>query len=296
MNFKVISKSLVIALLACLPMAAQSASPTAYNYTTINYPHDTFTQLLGINSSNVIAGYHGADVNKGFTYVLSSKTFTSENYPSSAQTQVIGINNSPAKTVGFYINSAGRTSGFEARSGTYETVNFPGEPFNQLLGQNNFAQAAGYYSTKADGSGPDHPYIFDENGGVFEVLTIPGSISAQATGINDASNVCGFFVDSSAANHGWLLVQGTLTQLNYPASTGTQALGLNDNGIVVGSYTDTSNNSHGFTYNISTKTWQSIDDPDGVGTTIVNGINNAGILVGFYGTSPDNSGFVAMPQ
>ncbi len=292
MKLKAIAQCLGAALLACLPVAAQ----TNYSFTTIDYSGDTFTQLLGINNQGVIAGYHGASVNKGFTYVLKTKTFSNENFPNSAQTQVIGINNSPAKTVGFFIDNGGRTNGFEARGGVFMKVNFPGQPFNQLLGQNNFAQAAGYYSTKADGSGPDHAYIYDENGGVFEVLTIPGSASAQATGINDLSNACGFFVDGSGVNHGWLLVQGTLTQLDFPASIGTQALGLNNKGVVVGTYGDTGNMTHGFTYDIATKAWQSIDDPNGVGTTIVNGINDAGELVGFYGTSPINSGFVAVPS
>ncbi|HET6180577.1 MAG TPA: hypothetical protein VFE61_26905 [Candidatus Sulfotelmatobacter sp.] len=101
---------------------------------------------------------------------------------------------------------------------------------------------------------------------------------------------------TAAAYHGWVLVQGSLTQLDYPDSTGTQALGLNNNGIVVGFYTDAAGNTHGFTYNRTTKAWQSIDDPDGVGTTIVNGINDNGRLVGFFGTAPINSGFVAIPE
>jgi probable HAF family extracellular repeat protein len=175
-------------------------------------------------------------------------------------------------------------------------VDFPGTPFNQLLGQNDSGQAAGYYSTKADGTGPDHAYIFDEFGSVFELLNIPASTSAQATGINNSGNVCGFFVDAKGVNHGFLLIRGRFELLHFPASAGTQALGLNNKGQVVGLYTDSSNNTHGFVYTVSTKTFQSIDDPDGVGTTIVNGINDKGVLVGFFGTAPINSGFVAIPR
>jgi hypothetical protein len=40
----------------------------------------------------------------------------------------------------------------------------------------------------------------------------------------------------------------------------------------------------------------SVDDPSGIGTTIVNGVNDKGVLVGFYGASPINSGFVATPE
>jgi hypothetical protein len=185
--------------------------------------------LLGINNNFEIAGYHGASVNKGFTLVLPN-AFTSENYPASAQTQVIGINTATSKTVGFYIDGKGRVHGFQAVGGHYASVDFPVEPFNQLLGQNNVGQAAGYYSTRADGTGPDTPYIYDEFGGVFEVLVIPHSASAQATGINDAGNICGFTIDSSSVSHGFVLLGGNLTILN--SSTGTQALGLNNQGLV----------------------------------------------------------------
>jgi hypothetical protein len=282
--------------MACLPMAAQDPSSTTYTFTTINYPGDTFTQLLGINNSGEIAGYHGASVNQGFTYSTSSAAFTTENYPKSAQTQVIGISDSPVRTVGFYIDTAGKTHAFLDNNGSFSTVTFPQKAFNQLLGQNDNQQAVGYYSPKTDGASQQQAFVYDENGAVFELILVPNAVNAQATGINNSGNVCGFYQDSKNVNHGWLLANGTLTLLNYPGSTGTQALGLNNKSLVVGSYTDASGLSHGFTYNTSTAAWQSIDDPSGAGTTIVNGVNDAGDLVGFYGTSPVNSGFMATPN
>ena len=42
--------------------------------------------------------------------------------------------------------------------------------------------------------------------------------------------------------------------------------------------------------------WQSIDDPNGVGSTVVNGINAAGDLVGFYTDAAGNTdGMLATP-
>jgi hypothetical protein len=291
MNRKALGLCIALGLLACLPLSAQ----TTYNFSDVNYTGDTFTQLLSINDVDVVAGYHGASINQGFTYDFKTNTFTNENFPASVQTQVIGINDPPAKTVGFYIDKANKTHGFTHAGTTFLTVDYPGTPFNQLLGQNDFGQAAGYYSTKADGSGPDHAYVYDEAGKVFAVFEIPGSTSAQATSINGHSDVCGFYVDGKGNNHGWLLVQGQFTVLNYPGSTGTQALGLNTNNQVVGFYTDSTGGTHGFVYNTLTKKWQSIDDPNGIGTTIVNGINAKGVLVGFWGTAPLNTGFVAVP-
>jgi probable HAF family extracellular repeat protein len=288
--------ALSLGLVVLFSMSAAFAQ-TSYNFKTINYPGDSFTQLLGINNSGDIAGYHGFAVNSGFTYNVGSGSFTTENYPKAAMTQVIGINNEPFKTSGFYVLKSGKTEGFTDFQGTFLTVNYPKTPFNQLLSQNDFGQAAGYYSTKADGSGPDHAYVYDEFGGVFELFTIPGSVSAQATGINNAGDVCGFTIDESNNMHGWVKIQGHYTQLDDPNGVGaTQALGLNNNGQVVGSYTDSGGLTHGFVYTVSTATWQTIDEPNGVGTTIVNGINDKGTLVGFYGAAPINDGFVATPE
>ncbi len=293
MKTKSLALSLGVAMLLCV-----SSAFAQYTYQTINYPDDTFTQLLGVNNNNFIAGYHGT-TNKGFTYDYATATFTNENFPNSQQTQVIGINNDPFKTVGFYIEH-GKTIGFTDYQGTFTSVAYPKKPFNQLLGQNDYGQAAGYYSSNASGSDPDVPYVYDEDGGVFEVYTIPGATGgAQATGINNAGNVCGFFIDSSNVSHGWLQIQGHFTVLNYPGSTGTSASGLNNKGSVVGFWTDSSGGTHGFVYNVTAATFTNVDDPSGVGNTLVNGINDNGVLVGFYGpaacTTGTCNGFVATP-
>src|SRR5215469_2926048 len=54
--------------MAALLCASSAFAQVTYSFKTVNYPNDTFTQLLGINNSGDIAGYHGATVNKGFTY------------------------------------------------------------------------------------------------------------------------------------------------------------------------------------------------------------------------------------
>src|SRR5260370_18818602 len=100
--------TLGLAVLVCMPMYAQDWT-AAYKFETIKYPGDTFTQTLGINNSETIAGYHGATVNKGVTRVRSG-TFTNEDFPNSSQTQVIGINND-AKTSRCYIDSTVKTHG-----------------------------------------------------------------------------------------------------------------------------------------------------------------------------------------
>src|ERR1700726_4256320 len=119
MKLKSLTLSLGFALLACMSVAAQT-----YNFKTINYPHDTFTQLLGINLGGKIAGYHNVNDNKGFTYMLSTNTFTNENFPGSAATQVIGIDGFGG-TCGFYVDHAGVTHGFLDDNNAFKSVDFP---------------------------------------------------------------------------------------------------------------------------------------------------------------------------
>src|SRR5712664_3661968 len=39
-----------------------------FHFRTVTFPNDTFTQLLGINDEEMIAGYHGAASNVGFVF------------------------------------------------------------------------------------------------------------------------------------------------------------------------------------------------------------------------------------
>jgi len=309
-----------LAVLACLTMSgmaqedtASEAPETLYSFQIVNFPGDTFTQLLGINNAETIAGYHGdgltaATPNKGFTLTLPH-TFTPENFPGSQQTQVIGINNTATgpRTVGFYI-TGGVTHGFSKAHGTFSTVDFPGTTFNQLLGVNDLDQAAGYW---ADSMGNFHGFI--DNGGsvgatlsprVFLVLNIPLNAStmasAQATGINNKGWLTGFYIDTKGVTHGFVLIGGTFTTINYPGATSTAVNGSNNVGQLVGTYTDPAMKVHGFVYKGGT--FQTVDSPEGHGATILNGINDHGVIVGFFGactTTPATAttceGLVATP-
>ena len=77
------------------------------------------------------------------------------------------------------------------------------------------------------------------------------------------------------------------------------ALGVNNNEEVVGTYTVGTGSSatmHGFTWSPESG-FTTIDDPHGMGTTTINGVNDRGDLVGFYVDANGNTdGFLATPQ
>ena len=154
------------------------------------------------------------------------------------QTQVVGINNHN-ETVGFYIDQACNTHGFQRKQDEPTTVDLPGTTFNQLLGINDKGQEAGYFQ---DANGLQHAYVHETNGN-FLVLNIPMP-SSQATGINKDGTVVGFEQSSPAATtaSGWTLKGGKLTVINFPGSTFTQALGINERDEIVGVYNDAMGN------------------------------------------------------
>lgn len=286
----------------------------SYTFQTIDNNGDpAFNQLLGINSSGEIAGYFGdgtAVPNNGYTVVPPYKqvNFTAENFPGAFQTQVTGINsNTPATTVGFWADPAGDNFGwYNKGAGTFVQVVDPSTPTtgimtNQLLGVNNSKEAVGFY---VDASGNAHGYMYNINTGTFVAVTPTGATSTTAAAIANNGVIAGFFSDATGT-HGFIDISGTIKAYNDPGagSTGaTMFFGVNSNGDAVGSYVDATDVSHGFLFDYLTNTWTPIDDPlesataaFGIQNTVVNGINDANDLVGFYSDGTNVNGFLATP-
>jgi hypothetical protein len=76
------------------------------------------------------------------------------------------------------------------------------------------------------------------------------------------------------------------------------ALGVNDHDEVGGVYTVVSGSGtvmHGFTWTPGGG-FTTVDDPHGIGTTTINGVNDKGDLVGFYTDAIGNTdGLLATP-
>jgi hypothetical protein len=155
---------------------------------------------------------------------------------------------------------------------------------NQLLGINDAGVAVGLYN---DAQGNSHAYEVNQATGVFTAIKIPGDVSTVATGINNNGDIVGFGTDASGVTTSWLLHAGHLTAYQFPGGSDTQAFGVNDHDEIVGSYADATG-THGFTLKAPlgpVSHWKTIDDPSPnamPGTTVVNGVNDLGDLVGFY--------------
>jgi probable HAF family extracellular repeat protein len=135
---------------------------------------------------------------------------------------------------------------------------------------------------------------------VFTAIHVPDAVSATASAINNAGDVVGFFTDAAGDTSSFLITPSHhLITYQFPGGSDTQALGINSKNQIVGSYLDGSGVMHGFVLSDPTgpvSHWRSIDDPNGVGSTVINGINAAGDLVIFYTDSAGNTdGMLAVP-
>jgi hypothetical protein len=298
-----------------VPAGAAVASG-GYHFTTIDNKKDlTFNQLLGINQAGLIAGYFGSGAahhpNKGYTVKMPyhQSDFTSENFPHSAQTQVTGLNDI-GYTVGFWVNKAGANFGWYRHKGVFHEVNFPGVPnsspqMDQLLGVNDNKIAVGFYANAATPTGNDRGFEYNIVTHKFTRIVQPGvghltlkTPSLTAAAINNHGTVAGFYTTKGGITDGFVRrSSGQFLTLAYPGATMTQAFGINDSGRVVGAYTTgsgTSAQSFGFTWKSGHFT--EVNDPNGIGSTLINGINDRGELVGFYTDSAGNTdGFLAKP-
>jgi len=285
-----------------------ASQATSYRIETLDNQHDvTFNQLLGINDRGLIAGYFGSGAaghpNKG--YLLQAPygqgNYTNENFPGSVQTQVTGLNNRGV-TVGFFSNTnmgvgMDANFGWVNVNGHFRQADFPtgdsASPVtDQLLGVNDNDIAVGFW---VDGQGNNHGYEYNINTGRFSSVVDPQNqgASLQATAINDRGDIAG-----NIGSDGFLLRHGHLTELAVPGASATMALGVNNFEEVVGTYMVGSGSSaqmHGFTWQPG-RGFTSIDDPHGIGTTTINGVNDFGQLVGFYTDAAGNTdGFLATP-
>jgi Cu/Zn superoxide dismutase len=283
----------------------------SYRFRTLDDGADpTFNQLLGVNDDGVVAGYFGSGApghpNMGFRVSGANGSFVDENVPGSAQTQVTGLNNHGV-SVGFYApsNNAGMVnanSGFYDANGSFHKVVFPAgnnaDPqVDQLLGVNDSNVAVGFYT---DAAGNNHAYEYNIGRHSFRSVKVYGATSATAAAINDGGDVAGFFTTSGGTTEGFLLTaSGKQVDLAYPGASMTQALGVNSHDEVVGFYqVGTGDNAatHGFTWT-HRGGFKKVDDGYGVGATTVNGVNDSGVLAGFYTDSAGNThGMLATPS
>jgi probable HAF family extracellular repeat protein len=111
----------------------------------------------------------------------------------------------------------------------------------------------------------------------FNEITLPGGRYALASALNNRGAIGGTYYDSNSVRHGFVFLDGVLTNVDHPRAVNTQVFGINDQGDIVGTYTLRSGHSRGFLF--SHGSYRDIGLGVRSGATA---INNAGQIVGVY--------------
>lgn len=169
----------------------------------------------------------------------------------------------------------------------YAAIDFPGAAATRARGINNRGDIVGEYD---DIDGSTHGFVLLQRGKKSIALPVdyPDAVATYAEGINEHGDIAGAYLDDSNQLHGFADEDGDFSTIEVPGSTWTGANGINDKGVIVGAYqTDI---DHGFT--VYKDKLDLLDHPDGEYGTSCIGINSHGDIVGWYGVTSGEHGFL----
>lgn len=186
--------------------------PTGKNFTYISAidplvaSSPRIGQALGINNSNVAAGFYldAAGTSHGYTYSLSTAAYTPVNVPGSTSVAATGINDN-GQVSGSFNTKSNKTFGFvkNANGGVVTHFSVPGSTNTQLLGINNQGVAVGFYT---DGQNVPHGLYYTPGTGVWLPVNDPnGALGTVVNGINNMNQLVGFYTDAAGNVHGMLV-------------------------------------------------------------------------------------------
>ena len=170
----------------------------------------------------------------------------------------------------------------------YTQLDYPGAASTVANGINNGNIIVGTY---VDSAGLLHGFRYGN--GAFSAINYPGSGQTTALGINDQGDIVGWYTigtsTTGAPPHGYVLHSGTFKTIDYPGNQfGTTAVGINKNGTIIGNF----DNSQGYVYQNGTFTLLNAQQQSGEPTdTVLNGINNLGVVAGQVFTGDNWRGF-----
>jgi len=250
------------------------------------------------------------------SFLYSNGVFNTIRFPGADDTVARGINNA-GQIVGTSTNIGFGSYGFLDSQGEFSRISVPGSSFSGAYGINN----AGQIAVTASFGSRDYGYI--DNNGVFTEFSFysSGNSVTRLSGINDAGQIIGSFVqiDAFAASYlysngtnyrlpgggyginnagqvvgpcggspscpyvnGFLYANGTFTTIAFPGASSTTPTGINNLDEIVGYYSDTSG-QHGFTY--LNGTFNTFDLPGSLATMPL-GVNDLGEIVGTFTPTP----------
>jgi hypothetical protein len=266
-----------------------AAAPTlTFTYKDVHsYKAAGETDSYAINNKGVIAGDYVDSTGVQHGMILTGTKVTKADNPSCAGTpgstgiSFYGIN-SAGVAAGWCTTTGGTEIGYTYSKGKFTQVTIPNAVNVNVNGINDQGNLVGAFVNSA---GVQHAFLLV--GKTLTKLNPPGvTATATAWGVNNkgvvtvyGTNSAGTYVSFTTADKGktYKAIHAT-----GEGTTGTVIHHNNNVGDIVGTYYDTASAEHGFLFH-SGKYYQ-LDDPNGIGTTRGDGLNDTRTFVGRYGS------------
>jgi probable HAF family extracellular repeat protein len=192
-----------------------------------------------------------------------------------------------------FVGCVGSQLRSDATSFTYTILDVPPSTI-AVYGINDAGEIVGTFASGNKQEG----FVGSRSQG-FTSIDPPGSVQTQATGINNAGQVVGWFLPPGTGErgtNGFLYNAGTFTTIHVPGARSTQANGINDAGQVVG-FIPNPQTGYALGFLDSAGAFSFIAFPGATGGTLANGINSSGQIVGGFDGPPflintDSHGFL----
>ena len=245
------------------------------------------TDSYGINNNGVIAGDYVDSTGVQHGMILTGTKVTKADHPNCSGTPgttgtAFYAVNSAGVAAGWCTNTSGSQIGFTYAKGTFTNIKITGALAVNVNGINDKGHLVGAY---VDSASVQHGFLL-----VGKTLTKldPPNVTSLATawGINNngvitifGANSSGTYLSYTTADKG-----GTYKAFHAPGegATGTAIHQNNNKGDIVATYFDTAGNRHGVLFHSGK--YYSFDDPNGVGSTRGDGLNDTRHIVGRYGS------------
>jgi len=203
-------------------------------------------------------------------------TFTTIDVPGAGYTEVFGVNSNGDMVGNYGTNTNIDSHGFKYSNGTFSYYDYPGEPETVGTGINDSGLIVGYGTAGATAVG------FSYDGTSFTTIKDGNSSATYAGGVNNAGEIVGG-AGSIGATKGFALLGVRFKTLKVPGlNLAVEGTGVNKFGTIVGVVSDATANEHGFL--CRGNACQTLDFPGATRTEAL-GINDAGIVVGYYFSS-----------
>jgi hypothetical protein len=267
--------------------ALASATPTVQLVVpTLDYPGDNYHSTIarGVANNGTIVGTvdDATPGNRlGFERFPDGSFSPPFAFPGWPGTSPRAVNNSNL-ICGSVTGSFGTLPhGFFYDGETFTQYDLPGTTTTSLTGLNDAGDFCGYSTT----NGTAGTTAFVNIGGATVIITLPGVTDVYPQGVNNLGQVAGYYLDPNNRLHYHGFFRDTDGTLTFPPdqahSSSTQIFGLNDSGLLAGVGLSRNNISHGFVLKLPRR-YVSFGDPDSEFGPNATGINNSGLISGYY--------------